>query len=244
MSDAPRPRTRSPLAGLYAVLGGTAAAGAAALFWQLDLAASQPPRLLPTTLTPEQLRDAGGVSIGSPDAPVVLTEFGDFQCAACAHFSRSVMPPILEEYVRTGRVRYVFQDYPISSLHRNAKVAAQAARCAEEQGRFEAFHDVLFEEQTEWGGERDPRESFTAYAKQEGLKTAEFRTCLDGPNAAARVQRSLEFAARLGVQSTPTLFVNGSRLTESPNTRQLRAILEQELARVGDRGWSSIEAAR
>jgi protein-disulfide isomerase len=235
-------RPRRSLAGLYATLGVTAAAGAAALFWQLDLAASQPPQLVATALTPGQLQAAGGVSVGSRSAPVVLTEFGDFQCGACAHFSRSVMPPIVEEYVRSGRVRYVFHDFPITSIHPNAVAAARAARCADAQGRFKAFHDVLFDEQDQWSTARDPNPTFTAYARREGLEPARFSACLTDPRSADEVQRSVQFAATIGIQSTPTIFVNASRLASSPNSRQLRAVIEQELARVGTPGWAGSAA--
>lgn len=238
MSDPSKLRTRTPLRGLYAALGITAVSGAVALFWQLSLAAGQPPHLIATTLTPDELASAGGVSVGNRSAPVVLTEFGDFQCSACAHFSRSVMPPIVEEYVRSGRVRYVFHDFPLSSIHRHAVAAARAGRCAEEQGRFKAFHDILFDEQDQWSAERDPNSAFTTYARREGMDPARFSACLAHPRSADEVQRSVQFAAAVGVQSTPTIFVNGSRLASSPNSRQLRIVIEQELARVGTRGWA------
>jgi protein-disulfide isomerase len=238
MSDDLKPRSSGPrLAVLYSVLGGAAAAGAVLLFWQLDLAASQRPQVAATTLTRAQVENAG-VSIGSASAPVVLTEFGDFQCAGCAQFSRTVLPPIMKEYVRTGKVRYVYQDYPITAIHQNAVAAARAARCAHEQGRFEAFHDVLLREQYAWGGERDPRGAFTKYASRQGMDTAKFGECLAHPRSAEMVRRSVELAAAAGVRSTPTVFLNGSRIVESPNTVQLRGLIEEELARVGPRGWT------
>jgi protein-disulfide isomerase len=218
---------------LYGTLATTAAVGAGALFWQLDLAASRPPRLIAAALTPDQVRGTGGVSIGNPDAPVVLTEFGDFQCGPCAHFARSVMPPIVDEYVRSGRVRYVFHDFPISSIHRHAVAAARGARCAAEQGRFKSFHDILFKEQDRWSAAHDPTAAFTEYARRTGIKPAAFAACLTGPRSAEAVERSAQLAARVGVQATPTVFVNGNRLAESPNTRQLRSLIEQELARAG-----------
>jgi protein-disulfide isomerase len=239
MPDDPKPRGAGrSLAVLYSVLGLGAAAGAVVLFWQLDLAASQRPPVEATALTRAEVESAG-VAIGSPSAPVVLIEFGDFQCAGCAQFSRTVLPPIMEEYVRTGKVRYVYQDYPITAIHDNAVAAARAARCAHEQGRFKPYHDVLLREQGRWGGARDPRPAFTKYAEREGMDTAKFGECLAHPRSAERVRRSVELAAAGGVRSTPTIFVNGGRVVESPNTVQLRGLIEEELARLGPRGWTA-----
>jgi protein-disulfide isomerase/uncharacterized membrane protein len=152
----------------------------------------------------------GGHSLGNPSAPVTIVEFSDFECGHCANFHRSV-DDVLHRYSQS--VRIVFRHFPLDSecnpmltvqLHREACLAAVASECAAEQGRFWQYQDVLFNNQRQLG-----RQSLIGYAARLGLDTSRFATCLDSPEPRARVQNDVTEAAALGVDSTPTVFING-----------------------------------
>ena len=88
--------------------------------------------------------------IGNPNAPVTIIEFSDFQCPFCAKFHIQTLPAIIEEYINEDKVKLVFRDFPIQSIHPNALPASVAAECANEQGKFKEMHNILFEKQNEW----------------------------------------------------------------------------------------------
>lgn len=152
----------------------------------------------------------GGHSRGNPSAPVTIVEFSDFECGHCANFHRSV-DDVLHRYGQS--VRIVFRHFPLDSecnpmltvqLHREACLAAVASECAAEQGRFWQYQDVLFNNQGQLG-----RQSLIEYATRLGLDTTRFATCLDSPEPRARVHNDVTEGAALGVDSTPTVFING-----------------------------------
>ena len=91
--------------------------------------------------------------IGNPNAPVTIIEFSDFQCPFCARFHIQTLPAIIEEYINEDKVKLVFRDFPIQSIHPNALPASVAAECANEQGKFKEMHDILFERQNEWSNQ-------------------------------------------------------------------------------------------
>jgi len=147
-------------------------------------------------------------SIGNADAPVVVTEFSDFQCPACASVEHQLIPDLIEQYVDTGKVRFVYREFPSSSIHPNAQKASEAAICAGEQDEYWVMHDRLFGNQTEWGQEGDPSGVFKRYAKEMGLDTGLFNQCLDSGEAAVTVRGDLLAGQALGVNATPYFFIN------------------------------------
>ncbi len=175
---------------------------------------------------PEQV-DQYGVSIGSPDAPVVVREFADYQCPACQQFSGAARK-LKEQYVESGQVRFVFFDLPLQQ-HQNAVPAALAARCAGDQGSYWEMHDVLFDKQYEWSGSGSPAETFTRYAGDLGLETRRFKRCMDTDLHIEDIEQSRQVAVRLQLTSTPTVLVDNVRLTR-PGWGQLSAVVERELA--------------
>jgi protein-disulfide isomerase/uncharacterized membrane protein len=163
----------------------------------------------------------GGHSRGSVSAPVTIVEFSDFECGHCANFHRSV-DDVLRRYGQS--VRIVFRHFPLDSecnprlsmqLHPEACLAAVASECAAEQGQFWQYQDLLFNNQTHLG-----RQSLIEYATKLQLDTTRFATCLDSPEPRARVQNDVTEGATLGVDSTPTVFING---------RLVKGALEPEL---------------
>jgi protein-disulfide isomerase len=147
-------------------------------------------------------------SIGEAEATVVVTEFSDYQCPACASVEQQVIPALIDQYVDTGKVRFVYREFPLSSIHPNAQKASEAAVCAGQQDEYWEMHDRLFGNQGEWQGEADPSAIFKGYAEEIGLDTGMFDQCLNSGEAAVIVRGDLLAGQALGVNATPYFFVN------------------------------------
>ena len=147
-------------------------------------------------------------SIGEADATVVVTEFSDYQCPACASVEQQVIPALIEQYVETGKVRFVYREFPLTSIHPNAQKASEAAVCAGQQDEYWEMHERLFANQGEWQGETDPTAIFKGDAGEMGLDTTAFDQCLDSGEAAVTVRGDLLAGEALGVSATPYFFVN------------------------------------
>lgn len=152
-------------------------------------------------------------SIGPADAPYVIREFADFQCPACANFRRQVFPMLEEEILSRGDVRFEFHHMPLKTIHANAALAAEASECVSavngDEG-FWAFHDALFEYQRAWQGLGDPQSYFVRLVDELGLETDGVAACIDEREYRQEVDTSYQHAVSvLGVNSTPTVYVNG-----------------------------------
>tara|TARA_R110002111_G_scaffold69655_4_gene112763 strand:+ start:220 stop:951 length:732 start_codon:yes stop_codon:yes gene_type:complete len=174
---------------------------------------------------PAQL-DQYGVSVGAEDAPVVVREFADYQCPACGAFSEA-SKRLKQEYVEAGKVRFVYFDLPLRQ-HQNAFPAAQAARCAGDQGAYWEMHERLYDSQTEWSGSNDPVATFARYGEDLGLEERRLRRCMTTELHREAVEASRRVAMQLQVTSTPTVLVDNIRLTR-PGWGQLSALVEREL---------------
>ena len=162
-------------------------------------------------------------SEGSATAPVTLVEYSDFQCPFCGR----VMPTLKELRTKYGdKVRIVWKDFPLTQIHPQAFVAAQAGNCAREQGKFWEYHDRLFANQ-----QALQPEFLKKYAGEVGLDTAKFNACLDSSKYEARVQESLGAGNRLGITSTPTVYVNGRMINGAQPIDVFQNIIDDELAR-------------
>lgn len=175
--------------------------------------------------------DQYGISVGPEDAPVVVREFADYQCPACASFAPA-SKRLKDEYVDTGKVRFVYFDLPLRQ-HQNAVPAAQAARCAGDQGQYWQMHDKLYDAQSAWSGSNDPVVTFTRYANDLGLEERRFRRCLTTELHKEAVEDSLQVATQMRVMSTPTVMVDNIQLTR-PGWGQLSAVVERELNKSED----------
>ncbi|WP_303290848.1 thioredoxin domain-containing protein [Marinobacter sp. SS5-14b] len=175
--------------------------------------------------------DQYGTSIGAEDAPVVVREFADYQCPACASFS-SASQRLKAEYVESGKVRFVYFDLPLRQ-HPNAMPAAQAARCAGDQGEYWAMHDKLYGSQSDWSGSNDPVTTFTRYAGDLELEERRFRLCMTSELHKEAVEQSLQVGMQMRVTSTPTVMVDNIQLTR-PGWGQLSAVVERELNKTAD----------
>jgi protein-disulfide isomerase len=180
---------------------------------------------------------AQGVSRGDPDAPLTLMDFSDYQCPSCAAFTFQAKPLLEMQYIEEGLLRFVYYDFPLVGGHRNAFLAARAARCAGDQDRYWDYHDVLFREQPNWATQSDPFSSFVGYAADVGLDRGEFRSCLGSDRHAEVVTANMQLGRQLGVSGTPTLFLDsgegrGERV-EGWDPERLGGAIEGALERLG-----------
>jgi protein-disulfide isomerase len=162
-------------------------------------------------------------SEGPATAPVTIVEFADFQCPFCGQLAPTLRR-IREQY--GDRVRLIWKDFPLAQIHPRASQAAEAARCASDQGRFWDYHDRLFTNQRAL-----ETSALKQYAKDVGAETARFATCLDSGKYAETVRLASSAASRLGLTSTPTTFVNGRMVSGAKPYATFAAIIDDELAR-------------
>lgn len=189
------------------------------------------------SISPEMLArfeseyDAEGVSIGDPDAPVVVREFADYQCPACGAFA-PIAQKLREEYVAAGKVRFVFFDFPLP-MHPHARQAAAAARCAARADRFWAYHDRLFATQREWAGKADVSGFLYDLAVQTDVPLESFRRCLNQGATDALVAQNLEIASNIGAVATPTVLVGNRVFSGVTPYAKLTAEIDNQLAAAG-----------
>ncbi|MEK7599018.1 MAG: DsbA family protein [Patescibacteria group bacterium] len=148
---------------------------------------------------------------GSPSAPVTFVEFGDFQCPFCAKFYQTVEKQIIEKYVKTGKVKFIWRDFAF--LGQESFDAAGAARCAGEQGKFWQYHDYLFENQKGENQGAFSAANLKQFAGKLGLDVQAFNSCLDSGKYLGDVQKESELGRDLGVSGTPSSFINGQQIT-------------------------------
>jgi len=169
--------------------------------------------------------NADDPSQGKADAPVTVVEYSDFQCPFCLR----VMPTLKELRTKYGdKMRLVWKDFPLTQIHPQAFVAAQAGNCAREQGKFWEYHDQLFANQSAL-----QPENLKKYAAAVGLDAAKFNECLDSSKYESRVQDSIGIGTRLGINSTPTVYVNGRMVNGAQPLEEFTQIIDEELARGG-----------
>lgn len=169
----------------------------------------------------KDLTGVAGVTRGEANAPVSLVEFSDFQCPFCGR-AYATVEEILKNY--PGKVKLTFVQFPLP-MHPNAQKAAEASLCANDQGKFWQLYDVMFKNQTAL---EVPK--LKDYAKQVGLDVAKFEACLDSGTKAADVKKDQAMGEKLGVQSTPTFFVNGLELEGALPYDDFAQAIDDELA--------------
>jgi protein-disulfide isomerase len=142
---------------------------------------------------------------GPADAKVTVRIFSDFQCPAC-----KVADPIVNQVMKdyAGKVRFIWNDLPLTSIHANAKAAAIAGRCAQEQDKFWEYATQLYETQETWSGLSSPNDYFANLASQLGLQRERFAACLGQQGPVMKVAQDVQEALAIGLESTPTFFVN------------------------------------
>jgi protein-disulfide isomerase len=141
-------------------------------------------------------------TLGTKDAPVTLIEFSDYQCPFCRQFFETTLPTLKQEYIEAGKLRYVFRDFPIEQIHPLARTAAEAARCAGDQGKYWEMHDLLFRNQQALQSEQ-----LKAHAGRLQLDEKAFGACLEGGKHRTLVQQNYDEGISAGVRGTPSFLL-------------------------------------
>jgi protein-disulfide isomerase len=149
---------------------------------------------------------------GKTDAPVTIVEFGDFQCPFCGRFASDTLQQLVKNYVDTGKVKFVYKEYPLP-FHPNAQPAAMAAECANEQGKFWPYHDKLYATQTTWENQdsNTVKKIFKEYAVSLGLNGASFNSCLDSSKYSDKIQKQSTEGSQYGISGTPTFYIGNQK---------------------------------
>jgi protein-disulfide isomerase len=208
---------RTLLAGISVVAALTALGGLSALF---DAQHAQAQNIPPAELlVPPVLGDR---SLGKDDAPVTVIEYASMTCPHCARFHETVYPELKKRYVDTGKVRYIFREFPLDPL---AAGAAMLARCADKEKYFPLV-ETLFQLQRQWAVEK-PIPQLLAIAKQAGFSEQSFNACLSDQKMLDAMQTEVKRASeKFKVNSTPTLFVNGQMLRGGTSMEDLAKVID------------------
>jgi protein-disulfide isomerase len=169
--------------------------------------------------------------MGSPNAPVRIEEFGDFECPPCGMFH-----PILKQMKQEfgEQLQITFREFPLTQNHPHALPAASAAEAAGMQGKFWEMHGLIFDHQKDWKGEFDVRPIFEGYAKQIGLDVERFKRDVESDRVEQRIFLDGKRGHSMGVNSTPTVFINGREVPfEELGPDRLRVLIQNELRAVG-----------
>jgi protein-disulfide isomerase len=218
----------------FVIIGGVlaiAVGGGALLFRSAKQPASPTPK--PASPTPKTAATTSSTGLigakpphakGSESAPVVLEEFGDFECPPCGMFYPQLKK--LEADYGPDKLRVVFRQFPLPTIHKHAMISAYAAEAAGFQGRFWEMYDKLYTDQATWSKAPDPRTFFLDYARDIGLDVPRFVQDMSSPEADSRVMFDRQRGMSIGVVGTPTIFVNGRMLTPETTDKQLRDMID------------------
>ena len=161
--------------------------------------------------------------LGPDTAPITIIEFSDYECPYCRKWHEEVLPSLQAEY--GDQIRLVYRDFPLTSIHSNATPAAAAANCAQEQDMYWEYNELLFSMKYNLSDN-----SYRTYADELGLDMNDFIECLESGRYVAEVEADYEFAANLGIRSTPTFFVNGIPVVGAQPFEVFKNLIDQELA--------------
>ncbi|MEP6895074.1 MAG: thioredoxin domain-containing protein [Chloroflexota bacterium] len=164
----------------------------------------------------------GFYSIGPADAPITIVEFSDYQCPFCRRWHQQVYEPLLAAY--PGKIKLVYRNLPLTSIHPDAQAAAEAAMCAGEQNVYWQYHDKLFSGEVLGSG------AYKQYAQELNLNMTSFDTCLSDHKYQAAIKTDSDFALKLGISSTPTFFINGLALIGAQPLDVFKQVIDKELA--------------
>ena len=161
--------------------------------------------------------------LGKADAPITIIEYASLTCPHCAHFHETVLPTLKTEYIDTGKAKLIFRDFPLDQM---AFAGAVLARCGGPE-KYYTFLSVLFAQQRQWAGASDPKAALVQIGRLGGISSDQFEKCLqDKPLGDYILNSRLEGNQKLGVNSTPTLIINGKAEAGVPSIDDLRKKLD------------------
>jgi len=176
-------------------------------------------------LTSTKLIENGSPFMGSINAPITIVEWGDYQCTFCYKFHQNTLDIINEDFIKTGKVKIIFKDFPLNGV--DSKLAAEASYCAQDQEKYWKYHDELFKN---WGGERTgwiTRESLDKFAETVDLDLKKFNKCLDDHKYENKVDLLYEFGKEIGIDATPSFLVfNDQKMIKIRGNQPLEVFLK------------------
>lgn len=208
----------------YALLAVVAIAGLSVLGWMTLRPKSVS---IPANVAVQVSDTAGfhGYVLGSEQAPVEVTEYADFQCPACQVFETVQFPDVKSRLIASGRVRWRYKDFPLP-MHPHSRLAAHAAACANDQGKYWEVHRMVYEAQPDWSVKSDATDDFRSFAKAAGVDVGVWDACMTSHKYAGRIQASYDEAVRVGVQSTPTVLIGGRLYAGVQDYETLRKLVD------------------
>ena len=176
-------------------------------------------------LTSTKLIENGSPFMGNPNAPITILEWGDYQCTFCYKFHQNTLDIINEDFIKTGKVKIIFKDFPLNGA--DSKLAAEASYCAQDQEKYWKYHDELYKN---WGGERTgwiTRESLTKFAEIVDLDLKKFNKCLDDHKYENKIDLLYEFGKEIGINATPSFLVfNDQKMIKIRGNQPLEVFLK------------------
>ena len=172
------------------------------------------------------LMRADSNKIATDSATVTLVEFSDFQCPACG-----VYYPMVSQVVKdfTGKMNFVYRNFPLTDLHPNAQIAAQAAEAAGMQGKYWEMHDALFTKQSDWSASSSAQDIFTQYATTLGLNADQFKKDIDSDAVKNKVAEDVSDGNAIGINATPTFFLDGVKLDNPATLSDFETLIKTEI---------------
>ena len=165
-------------------------------------------------------------SKGSPTAPITVYEMSDFQCPYCRSFALETFRALEREYISPGKVRWVFVNFPLTSIHTNAVAAASTALCASRQDAFWPVHDLLYAHQDIWAPLKEAGPFFLTLADSAGISKPKLLECVKSPGTLSEIRFEAEGAERSGAKSTPTFYIEGGLLEGALPLPVFRQVLD------------------
>ena len=177
------------------------------------------------TLTISKLSENGSPIMGDPNAPITILEWGDYQCTFCFKFHQNTLSIINEEFVKTGKVKIIFKDFPLNGP--DSKLAAEASYCAHDQDKYWEYHDQLYKN---WAGERTgwiTREALSKFAESINLDIVKFNKCLNENKYENNINSMYEFRNEIGIDATPSFLVfNNEKIIKIRGNQPLEVFLK------------------
>jgi protein-disulfide isomerase len=213
----------------YLVLAGVAVLGAASIGWQMM---KRPAVSIPVNVAVVAADTAGfeGYVVGSDSAPVTIIEFADFQCPACEGFDTVQWPEVYASLVATGKVRWIYRDFPLDGAHAHSRLASHAAACAADQGKFWEMKQKLYNYQGLWAFGTGQIDKFRGYAQAVGADVDQWQECMQSARYAGRIQASSEIGNKVGVRFTPSFVIAGRLYDGGMGSDQMRKLVDSVIA--------------
>ena len=217
---------RSQMIRKYLLWGGIFLGFLAALVVVIKIASTGPATSTSEPIANFPKVEQGETTYGSESAKVILVEYSDFQCPACGAYYPT-LKKIKEDY--KDRLLFVYRNFPLNQVHANAAISAQAAYAAHLQGKFWEMHNMIFDNQGSWSSQKNAGETFVEYAKELGLDIEKFRNDMNSQETKNFIANQERQALSLGVNSTPTFFLNAKRLNVNASYTDFQKAIDQEL---------------